>query len=91
MTWMKSKDSYAKEPNENYHGPTDSLEGPSIADFRRASDCLGIPLANLWIAYEAAQAAKRSSCSRPGDEGKDRGIRSGNRQRMVRQTQGAES
>jgi len=87
---MKSKDSYVKE-GENYHGPDDSLEGPSLADFRRASDCLGIPVTSLWIAYEAAQAAEQATRGRPGDEGKDRGVRFRNRQQMVGQTQGGES
>jgi hypothetical protein len=44
---------------------------PTLADFRRAADCLGIPVANLWIAYEAAREAERQGNSRstetPGD------------------------
>ena len=87
---MKSKDSYVKE-SENYKGPDDSLEGPSLFDFARASDCLGIPVTALWIAYEAAKAAEQAAKGRSGNERKDRGKRFGNRQRMVGQTQGAES
>ena len=32
---------------------------PSLADFERASRCLGISAFDLWLAYEATQNAKR--------------------------------
>ena len=57
---MKSNQT-SKKSYENSENELD--QEPTLADFGRASDCLGIPVANLWIAYEAAREAARQSTS----------------------------